>query len=170
MAIDPLVRSISSLACASSSSGFSARTWPTRRVSRARCAGSVARLGALPQRLLGAKGPLRAFVAHVEPPFDWTLSAPTTGQHLTGPLVEAVNPNLFSRQPLGMALEDYHAAWAFSTACSQRNRPSRRRGTRGRDLLQAHCQRPREPRDSRRPDGMIPPLGVTHAVGVNHTQ
>jgi hypothetical protein len=47
----------------------------------------VAALGAqvapLPQRLLGAAKPLRAFIGHVEPTFDWTLRQPETGQVLT---------------------------------------------------------------------------------------
>jgi hypothetical protein len=68
----------------------------------------------LPARLLGAPRPLRAFVGHVEPTFDWTLSDVYTGQQLTGSLVEAVYPNLFRRSnlfrrwPVGMAFDEYH--------------------------------------------------------------
>jgi hypothetical protein len=73
---------------------------------------AVAQLGAatapLPSRLLGVAQPLRAFVGHVEPTFDWTLLAQHTGQYLTGPLVDAVYPNLFLRWPLGMALDGYY--------------------------------------------------------------
>ena len=34
----------------------------------------------LPRKLLGAEKPLRAFLGHVEPTFDWTLRDPETGQ------------------------------------------------------------------------------------------
>ena len=62
----------------------------------------------LPTRLLGADPPLRAFIGHVEPTFDWTLLADGTGQFLTGPLVDALYPNLYRRWPIGRALDDYH--------------------------------------------------------------
>jgi hypothetical protein len=35
-----------------------------------------ARISPLPRALLGAEKPLRAFVGHVEPTFDWTLRDP----------------------------------------------------------------------------------------------
>jgi hypothetical protein len=73
---------------------------------------AVGRLGAavapLPTRLLGAPKPLRAFVGHVEPTFDWTLVMSDTGQFLTAPLVTAVYPNLYLRQPIGLALDDHY--------------------------------------------------------------
>lgn len=73
---------------------------------------AVARLGAavapLPTRLLGAEKPLRAFIGHVEPTFDWTLRDQVNGQPLTMPLVNAVYPNLFGRQPVGRALESHY--------------------------------------------------------------
>src|SRR5205807_2515028 len=37
----------------------------------------------LPKRLLGHRRPLRAFVGHVEPTFDWTLRQPENGQAIT---------------------------------------------------------------------------------------
>lgn len=81
-------------------------TTPQRVVS------AVAALGAqvspLPSRLLGAPEPLRAFVGHVEPTFDWTLRAQETGQFLTGPLVAAIYPNLYRRWPVGRALENHY--------------------------------------------------------------
>jgi hypothetical protein len=63
----------------------------------------------LPTRLLSADPPLRAFVGHVEPTFDWTLLANGTGQFLTAPLITAVYPNLYRRWPVGRTLEEYHA-------------------------------------------------------------
>jgi len=60
----------------------------------------------LPQALLGADPPLRAFVGHVEPTFDWTLRDPRTGQVLTSALRECLYTRLHQskRQPIGYAL------------------------------------------------------------------
>jgi hypothetical protein len=58
----------------------------------------------LPSRLLAARKPLRAFVGHVEPTFDWTLIMPDTGQYLTAPLVGSMYPELYRRRPRGRAL------------------------------------------------------------------
>ena len=66
-------------------------------------------LSPLPQALLGADQPLRAFMGHVEPTFDWTLFIPDTGQHVVTELVRGVYPRLFQRQPIGLALADYYA-------------------------------------------------------------
>ncbi len=41
-----------------------------------------ARISPLPLALLSAEKPARAFVGHVEPTFDWTISDPTTGASL----------------------------------------------------------------------------------------
>jgi hypothetical protein len=62
----------------------------------------------LPSRLLGMPGPLRAFVGHVEPTFDWTLLADGTGQFLTAPLVSAIYPNFYRRWPLGRAFDNHY--------------------------------------------------------------
>lgn len=70
-------------------------------------AGCGARIAPLPQRLLGAKRPLRAFIGHVEPTFDWTLRHPETRQVLTPSLLNALHRNLFSkrmRPPVGAAM------------------------------------------------------------------
>jgi hypothetical protein len=66
-----------------------------------------ARVAPLPTALLGASRPLRAFVGHVEPTFDWTLRAPATGQVLTATLVKALYGGLFRTRPetIGMALD-----------------------------------------------------------------
>ena len=60
----------------------------------------------LPRQLLGGPSPLRAFVGHVEPTFNWTLRDPTTGQLLTRSLREALYDGLYRRhgEPIGLAL------------------------------------------------------------------
>jgi hypothetical protein len=61
----------------------------------------------LPRALLGATEPLRAFVGHVEPTFDWTLRDPVTHEVLTHVLYEALYNQLYQqdvRTPLGHAL------------------------------------------------------------------
>lgn len=53
---------------------------------------AVAALGAttapLPRALLGAKRPLRAFIGHVEPTFDWTLRQPGATATRTEPITD----------------------------------------------------------------------------------
>jgi hypothetical protein len=62
----------------------------------------------LPRELLGAAKPLRAFVGHVEPTFDWTLEQPLTGQKLTNTITEALYNHLYQsdREPVGLAFRD----------------------------------------------------------------
>jgi len=72
----------------------------------------------LPTALLGAKQPLRAFVGHVEPTFDWTLRNPETGQPLAHAIVDALYNRLYQqgsdRMTLGHALAKvYVEAGAF---------------------------------------------------------
>lgn len=70
-------------------------------------AGLGARVAPFPTRLLGAEKPLRAFVGHVEPTFDWTLRAETR-QILTTSIKEALYEHLYQAPPetLGMAFRD----------------------------------------------------------------
>jgi hypothetical protein len=72
----------------------------------------VTQLGALtaplPQALLGAKKPLRAFIGHVEPTFDWTIRQSLTGQYLTNNIKQALYNNLYTRQPVGLAFREYY--------------------------------------------------------------
>jgi hypothetical protein len=72
-------------------------------------AGLGARVAPLPRALLGAKKPLRAFVGHVEPTFDWTLRQPGTNQHLTVGLCEALHDGLYQPWPVGHALRPWYA-------------------------------------------------------------
>ena len=73
----------------------------------------IGKLGAqsapLPRALLGAKKPLRAFIGHVEPTFDWTLSTPDMQQNLTASTIVALYQNLFEDDPMtvGGAFDKY---------------------------------------------------------------
>ncbi|MDC6170703.1 hypothetical protein PO768_25110 [Paucibacter sp. XJ19-41] len=77
-------------------------------------AGAGDQVAPLPQALLSAPTPLRAFIGHVEPTFDWTLRDPETNQILASPLVNAFSRELHgvSRRPLGMVLQSYVRAVA----------------------------------------------------------
>ena len=74
----------------------------------------VAQVGAkvapLPRALLGAQKPLRAFIGHVEPTFNWTLRSPETGQRLTHALENALYPNMYfaEPEPVGMAFRRFY--------------------------------------------------------------
>jgi hypothetical protein len=59
----------------------------------------------LPQALLSAPKPAKAFVGHVEPTFDWSVRQNDTGQFLTNPLLDSFYQRLFSGEPIGMALD-----------------------------------------------------------------
>lgn len=62
----------------------------------------------LARALLGAEQPLRAFVGHVEPTFDWTLRDPRTQQPLTHVLTTSLYDKLYQqgeiRTPIAHAL------------------------------------------------------------------
>ena len=68
-------------------------------------AGLGAQVAPLPRALLGAKRPLRAFVGHVEPTFDWTIRNPESKQALTDTIIQALYNHLYQeeREPLGFA-------------------------------------------------------------------
>lgn len=74
---------------------------------------AVASLGDItspfPKRLLSCKNPLRAFISHVEPTFDWTLSDPSTGQGLTSSLSRGLYSGFFRKrpEPVGMAFDSF---------------------------------------------------------------
>jgi hypothetical protein len=80
-----------------------------RRILDGIALGAGARVSPLPRVLLGASTPLRAFVGHVEPTFDWTLRMPDSGQVLTNALWTALYNNLYrqaKRTPVSWALRD----------------------------------------------------------------
>lgn len=76
-----------------------------------------ARIAPMPRALLGHKVPLRAFIGHVEPTFDWTLRQPQTHQVLTDALVSALYDNLYRQgvaTPVGWAFREiYKQSGAF---------------------------------------------------------
>jgi hypothetical protein len=60
----------------------------------------------LPRRLLGHSRPLRAFIGHVEPTFDWMLRQPFTKAAIVDGLLDSLYPNVF-RYPVGRAFSDW---------------------------------------------------------------
>ena len=58
----------------------------------------------LPTALLGAERPLRAFIGHVEPTFDWTISFPWTTTPLTAGIRSAVYDGICAGKPVGYAM------------------------------------------------------------------
>jgi hypothetical protein len=84
-------------------------------------AAAGATIAPLPRTLLGAEKPLRAFVGHVEPTFDWTLRDPANKQVLTHVLCAALYDKLYEdykRNPIGWALQkvykeagQFYGAW-----------------------------------------------------------
>ena len=90
----------------------------------------------LPRTLLGAAAPLRAFVGHVEPTFDWTLRDPDTKQPLTHILIHALYNKLFKtdrRTPIGFALRSvfeeagaFYGAWQDAVRGIDNNEPNMR--------------------------------------------
>lgn len=87
------------------------------RIVRDVAAHAGARIAPLPRMLLGQPAPLRAFVGHVEPTFDWTLRQPESGQVTTRALVDALYTQLYNqavRTPVGWALRElYRQSGAF---------------------------------------------------------
>jgi hypothetical protein len=66
------------------------------------------RIAPLPTALLSAGKPARAFVGHVEPTFDWTISDPRTGQPLTVGIRDALYGGLYRSWPVGHALRGFY--------------------------------------------------------------
>jgi hypothetical protein len=67
--------------------------------------------GPLPRRLLGSETPVRAFVGHVEPTFNWSLRAPDTGQPIAQHIVQSLYDQLHlaARPPVGLAMTRFYA-------------------------------------------------------------
>ncbi|MFL6388959.1 MAG: hypothetical protein ACJ71U_15870 [Terriglobales bacterium] len=62
----------------------------------------------MPTELLGAAKPLRAFIGHVEPTFDWTLKNFDTNQLLAWSLEEALYTELYQPSPVGYAFRRWY--------------------------------------------------------------
>ena len=82
------------------------------------CALLLRSLSLLPTALLGASKPLKAFIGHVEPTFDWTLRDTRNKQVLTSGIVSALYSELFLANPVpvGLAFKS-----VFSTVAGQQN-------------------------------------------------
>jgi len=76
----------------------------------------IAKVGAktapLARALLGAAKPLRAFIGHVEPTFNWTLNFPLNRQVLTDDLKSSIYRGLGLGKPVGLAMSGYYPAIA----------------------------------------------------------
>jgi hypothetical protein len=82
----------------------------------------------LPRLLLGAERPLRAFLGHVEPTFDWTLKDRATNQLLTASLIRALYRRLYQPFPVGYAFEEVHSQ---ASGLEIARRAAKRRATNG---------------------------------------
>jgi hypothetical protein len=65
------------------------------------------RIAPLANAVLSAPKPARAFIGHVEPTFDWTISDPRTGQPLTSGIRDALYERLYQPWPVGHALRGF---------------------------------------------------------------
>jgi hypothetical protein len=63
----------------------------------------------LPLALLGAPRPLRAYIGHVEPTYDWTIRDPASQHALTADLVTALYDHLLLGRPIGWSLSAFHS-------------------------------------------------------------
>jgi len=97
------------------SSSFTELLTPASKAGQviAAVAGLGAQVAPLPTELLGAKQPLRAFIGHVEPTFDWTLQQPATGQLLTSSIIDALYGRMYVakgdiERPIGEAFRDWY--------------------------------------------------------------
>ncbi|HWL40979.1 MAG TPA: hypothetical protein VNO75_12150 [Gemmatimonadaceae bacterium] len=80
--------------------------------------GAISGLGAsiapLPTALLSAEPPIRAFVGHVEPTFNWTLEERFTGQFLTTGIIDGLYKRLYVEKgelpaPVSYAFRDWYS-------------------------------------------------------------
>ncbi len=107
----------------------------------------VAKLGSrvapLPTALLGGKKPLRAFIGHVEPTFDWTLQNPDTNQSFSDSLQGALYTELYQPSPVGYAFRRWYEGLASLFASYDQDQRAFARGgnTRESMLKDALCAR-----------------------------
>jgi hypothetical protein len=80
------------------------------------------RVAPLPTALLGASEPLRAFIGHVEPTFDWTMVFPPTRQQLTGWVCDLLYTGLCAGAPIGLALENARVYQSVGALLMQHSR------------------------------------------------
>jgi hypothetical protein len=99
-------------------------------------AAAGAMVAPLAKALLGAEQPLRAFVGHVEPTFDWTLRDPANNEVLTHVMCDALYNKLYQqdrRTPIGYALKEvykeagsFFGSWQSAKQGVDQNRPGMR--------------------------------------------
>ncbi|MET9630328.1 hypothetical protein ABZX92_22945 [Lentzea sp. NPDC006480] len=65
-------------------------------------------VASFPTALLGASKPLRAFIGHVEPTFDWTIRHGPSRHATTSDLIAALYDELMLGKPVGWAFEKFH--------------------------------------------------------------
>jgi hypothetical protein len=125
----------------------------------------VARVGArvapLPEALLGAKQPLRMFIGHVEPTFDWSLRQRFTGQFLTEPIQTAMYDKLYQPQPVGLALREYYGVLGGVFAEYEQGMRAFNRGANNEATMLAHLLIARDVQSMVMlgdPTAMLPPL------------
>lgn len=63
----------------------------------------------LPVALLSAPKPLRAFVGHVEPTYDWTIRHGPSKHALTADLVDGLYTDVMLGRPIGWAMRAHHS-------------------------------------------------------------
>jgi hypothetical protein len=71
--------------------------------------GLGSRVAPLPIALLSASRPLRAFVGHIEPTYDWTIRDQPSQHALTADLITALYDHLMLGRPVGWALKAFHS-------------------------------------------------------------
>jgi hypothetical protein len=128
-------------ACCSAGSAaltqFNGLTQPGSQVDRVLT--GVSRLGnriaPLPAALLGCKKPLRAFIGHVEPTFDWTLQNPDNRQALTDSIQKALYTELYQPSPVGHALRRWYDRLASLFASYQADQDTFSRGGNTRESM-----------------------------------
>jgi hypothetical protein len=75
-----------------------------------------------PMALLSAAQPLRAFVGHVEPTYDWTLYDGQSRHALTADLVDGLYTQLMLGRPIGWTMKAYHQAAGAAAAVQDQAR------------------------------------------------
>jgi hypothetical protein len=93
------------------------------------------RVSPMPLALLGCKKPLRAFIGHVEPTFDWTLQYPDNRQALTDSITKALYNELYQPSPVGYAFRVWYERLASLFSSYQADRVEFSRGENTREPM-----------------------------------
>lgn len=101
------------------------------------------RVAPMPLALLGCEKPLRSFIGHIEPTFDWTLRNPDNRQATTDSLDKALYQELYQPSPAGHAFRGWYERLAslFSSYSADQAAFSRGENTREPMLRSALCAR-----------------------------